>query len=257
LVQLAQGAAGWGEVSTTPVFMVDALPDGAETVLAGAEGWHAAAVRRLRAGERLCLADGRGGLADCTVAAADRDRLTLTVDGRRRLPPPQPRLVVVQALAKGDRGELAVELLTELGVDAVLPWPASRSVVRWQGERGARALARWRSTARAAAKQSRRAWLPEVGEPHGTAEVCARIAAAAGAVVLHELATVPLATVPLPAAGELVVVVGPEGGVADAELAAFTSAGARPVRLGDPVLRTSTAGAAALAVLAVRTGRWA
>lgn len=240
-----------------PVFLVDELPAGAEAVLAGAEGWHAAAVRRLRPGEPLCLADGRGGLADCTVAAAERDRLRLTVAGRRRLPEPRPRLVVAQALAKGDRGELAVELMTELGVDAVLPWAAARSVVRWQGERGARALGRWRSTGREAAKQSRRAWLPEIAAAHGTPELCARIAAAAGAVVLHEAATEPLAAVPLPDAGELVVVVGPEGGIADAELADFTAAGARPVRLGDTVLRTSTAGAAALAVLAVRTGRWA
>jgi 16S rRNA (uracil1498-N3)-methyltransferase len=241
---------------TPPVFLVDALPDGAEAVLAGAEGWHAAAVRRLRPGEPLCLADGRGGLADCTVTAAERDRLRLAVAGRRTLPPPQPRLVVVQALAKGDRGELAVELMTDLGVDAVLPWAASRSVVRWQGERGERALARWRSTAREAAKQCRRAWLPEVGEPHSTAEVCARIAAAAGAVVLHGAAGAALAAQQLPAAGELVVVVGPEGGVDDTELAAFTAAGARPVRLGPTVLRASTAGAAALAVLGVRTGRW-
>lgn len=243
-------------MTTTPVFLVDELPDGAEAVLAGTEGWHAAAVRRLRPGEQLCLADGRGGLADCTVTAAERDQLRLSVGAHRRLPPPQPRLVVAQALAKGDRAELAVELMTELGVDAVLPWAASRSVVRWQGERGARALARWRSTAREAAKQSRRPWLPDIAEPHGTADVCARIAAAAGAVVLHEAATAPLATAALPVEGDLIVVVGPEGGIADAELAAFTVAGARPVRLGPTVLRASTAGAAALAVLAVRTGRW-
>jgi 16S rRNA (uracil1498-N3)-methyltransferase len=247
---------GVGGMTTRPVFLVDALPDGAETVLTGTEGWHAAAVRRLRPGEPLCLVDGRGGLADCTVTAAERDQLRLTVDGRRRLPPPRPLLVVAQALAKGDRGELAVELMTELGVDVVLPWAASRSVVRWQGERGSRALARWRSTARAAAKQCRRAWLPEVGDLHGTAEVGARIAAAAAAIVLHEAATAPLAALPLPADGELVVVVGPEGGISEAELAAFVAAGAEPARLGDTVLRTSTAGAAALAVLAVRTGRW-
>jgi 16S rRNA (uracil1498-N3)-methyltransferase len=241
-------------VTTVPVFLVDVLPAGAEAVLDGAEGRHAATVRRIRPGEVICLADGRGGLAECTVTAAEPEQLRLAVGYRRQLAAPQPRLVVVQALAKGDRGELAVELMTELGVDAVVPWSASRSVVRWQGERGGRALERWRSTARAAAKQSRRAWLPEITEPHSTAEVVSRIGA--GTLILHESATDPLGAAELPASGELAVVVGPEGGIDPAELAAFTAAGARPVRLGPTVLRASTAGAAALAVLSVRTGRW-
>jgi 16S rRNA (uracil1498-N3)-methyltransferase len=241
---------------TPPVFLVDVLPEGGEAVLDGAEGWHAAGVRRLRAGEALRLADGVGGVAECTVLAAERDRLRLAVGRRVRVEPPQPRLVVAQALAKGDRGELAVELMTELGVDVVVPWAAARSVVRWQGERGDRALAKWRATARAAAKQSRRAWLPEVAAPVDTAALAVRITAAAGAVVLHEAGTEPLASVPLPTSGELLAVVGPEGGIDDAELAVFAAAGAQPVRLGPTVVRSSTAGAAALAILSVRTGRW-
>ena len=239
-----------------PVFLVDALPDGAETVLAGAEGHHAATVRRLRPGAAVRLSDGVGGLADCTVTAVGPDRLTLAVRGRARLDPPRPRFVVVQALAKGDRGELAVELLTEVGVDEVVPWAAARSVPVWRDERGAKALARWRATAREAAKQSRRAWLPLVAEPHSTAEVAARIAAAGGGLVLDGTADVPLGAAPVPAGGDVVVVVGPEGGVTDDELAAFTAAGARPVRLGPTVLRASTAGAAALVALSVHTGRW-
>jgi 16S rRNA (uracil1498-N3)-methyltransferase len=241
---------------TPPVFLVDALPAGAEAVLDGDEGWHAAAVRRLRAGAALWLSDGLGGLAECTVVAAERDRLRLAVDRLARLEPPAPRLVVVQALAKGDRGELAVEIMTELGVDEIVPWAASRSVVRWQGDRGDRSLAKWRSTARAAAKQSRRAWLPVVAAAADTNTVAARIEAAATAVVLHESAADPLATTTVPPAGDLVVVVGPEGGVTPEELTAFTAAGATAVRLGRPVLRASTAGAAALAVLSVRAGRW-
>ena len=240
-----------------PVFLVDALPAGAEAVLDGPEGRHAAAVRRLRRGEPLVLSDGAGGLAECTVTDVGRDALRLAVERRVRVPAPAPRLVLVQALAKGDRGELAVELATEVGVDAIVPWSASRSVTRWTGQRGVRSLDRWRSTARESAKQSRRAWLPEVTGPADTAAVALRIAAAAGALVLHEGAAEPLATAALPADGDLLVVVGPEGGVADDELAAFGAAGALAVRLGPTVLRTSTAGAAALAVLAVRTGRWA
>jgi 16S rRNA (uracil1498-N3)-methyltransferase len=242
-------------MSTPPVFLVDALPVGGETVLGGTEGHHAAAVRRLRPGEAVRLADGAGGLADCTVVGPADGGLRLAVAAVRRLSPPAPRFVLVQALAKGDRGELAVELATELGVDEVLPWAAARSVTRWEGARGERALARWRSTAREAAKQSRRAWVPVVGEPLTTWQVADRIGRSA-ALVLHEAAAEPLTAAPLPAAGDLVLVVGPEGGLDPTELAVFTAAGARPVRLGEPVLRTSTAGAAALAVLAARTGRW-
>ena len=166
-------------------------------------------------------------------------------------PAPSPRLTLVQALAKGDRGELAVELATEVGVDAVLPWSAARCVVRWDGDRGSKALERWRSTAREAAKQARRAWFPEVGEPVTTAQV----AALPGTVlVLHEAASVPLTSVDL--TGDLVLVVGPEGGLTDEELQVLSAAGATAVRLGETVLRTSTAGAAALAVVSSRTGRW-
>jgi 16S rRNA (uracil1498-N3)-methyltransferase len=243
-------------VSTPPVFLVDALPAGVTTVLDGPEGHHAATVRRLRPGEPLVLSDGAGGVADCVVTGPAEGGLRLAVTALRRLDPPEPRFVLVQALAKGERAELAVELAVELGVDEIVPWAAARSVVRWDGPRGQRTLERWRSTARAAAKQSRRAWLPSVAALASTRDVARLIRAAAGALVLHETAGTPLRSAPLPGAGDLVLVVGPEGGLDEAELAAFTGAGATAVRLGQPVLRTSTAGAAALAALSLRTGRW-
>ncbi|MGI3783868.1 MAG: 16S rRNA (uracil(1498)-N(3))-methyltransferase, partial [Janthinobacterium lividum] len=154
-----------------------------------------------------------------------------------------------QALAKGDRGELAVEMLTEVGVAEVVPWQASRSVARWSADRVDRGLGRWRSTAREAAKQSRRLRVPAVSDPVGTRALAARLGTADLALVLHEDATDPIAAVALPAAGEVVVVVGPEGGISPEELAAFDAAGARTVRVGDHVLRTSTAGVVALAAL--------
>ena len=243
-------------MSTPPLFLVDSLPDGGEVRLGGAEGHHAASVRRLRPGEQVRLADGTGGLAECTVASVEPGGLLLAVRRVRRLDPPRPRFVLVQALAKGDRGELAVQLATELGVDEVVPWAAARSVARWEGARGERALARWRSTVREAAKQSRRAWVPPVAGSHSTREVAARLAASAAALVLDEGAGTALTGAALPADGDLVLVVGPEGGLDEAELAAFAAAGALPVHLGEAVLRTSTAGAAALAVLSARTGRW-
>jgi 16S rRNA (uracil1498-N3)-methyltransferase len=239
-----------------PLFLVDALPAADTYTLDGPEGHHAAAVQRLRAGEELTLADGRGGTAAAVVIAAGRGSLNVSITGRAYAQPPDPRLVVVQALAKGDRGEMAVQAMTEAGVDEIVPWAAERSVVQWRGERGDRALQKWVATAREAAKQARRSWLPPVGRAGSGRAVADRLGAAAAAYVLHEEAAARLSTVELPATGEVVLVVGPEGGIAPAELAAFEAAGARPVRLGDTVLRTSTAGVAALAVLSARLGRW-
>jgi 16S rRNA (uracil1498-N3)-methyltransferase len=239
-----------------PFFLVESLPAGSRYTLDGAEGRHAAVVRRLGAGEELVLADGRGGTASAVVTAAGQGGLAVSITGRAYAGPADPRLVVVQALAKGDRGELAVQAMTEAGVDEIVPWAARRCVVEWRGERGARAWQRWVSTAREAAKQARRPWLPQVGPAASTRAVADRLGAGAGSLVLHEDAAARLSTIELPAAGEIVLVVGPEGGIAPEELAAFEAAGARPVRLGDTVLRTSTAGVAALAVLSARLGRW-
>jgi 16S rRNA (uracil1498-N3)-methyltransferase len=243
---------------SAPLFLVDELPTGPSHTLAGPEGHHAATVQRLRPGERLILADGRGGTATAQVTVVGRGTVDLVVTERVHTPPADPRVVVAQGIAKGDRGELAVQAMTEIGVDEILPWAASRSVAQWRGERGTRARDRWVSTAREAAKQARRPWLPVVGGAPdcSTRQIAARLSAAAAGFVLHEAATRGLATADLPPAGEILLVVGPEGGVDDAELAAFAEAGATAVRLGPEVLRTSTAGVAALAVLSARLGRW-
>lgn len=240
-----------------PVFLAgtDALARGS-VVLDGPEGRHAATVRRLRPGERVDLTDGAGLLAECVVTAADRVSLTLDVLARRREPERAPRITVVQALPKGDRGELAVETMTEAGVDGIVPWAASRCVTQWRPERREKALARWRNAAREAGKQARRSRLPDVADLASTADVAGRVASASLALVLHEEADAPLSAAEVPAAGEIVVVVGPEGGITDAELDALAAAGGRPTRLGPTVLRTSTAGVVAAAVLLAATGRW-
>lgn len=238
------------------MFLVDALPAGERVTLAGPEGHHAATVQRLRVGEELVLGDGRGATASAVVTGLGRSTLELQVSDRQHQPPALPRLVVVQAIAKGDRSELAVQCMTEVGVDEVVPWPASRSVATWRGERGDRAWRRWVLTAREAAKQARRPWLPTVATATPTPAVATRLAAAGGGFVLHEEATTRLATATLPDAGDILLVVGPEGGVSPKELAAFEAAGAVPVRLGATVLRTSTAGVAALSVLSARLDRW-
>jgi 16S rRNA (uracil1498-N3)-methyltransferase len=243
---------------SAPLFLVETLPAGSSFTLDGPEGHHAATVQRLRVGESLILADGRGGSASAEVTAVGRGSVDLAITGRERVAAADPRLVVVQGIAKGDRGELAVQAMTEIGVDEIVPWAASRSVVQWRGDRGFKARDKWASTAREAAKQARRSWLPTVaGDPDcSTRQVAARLGAAAAAFVLHEEATERLSAAALPAAGEIVLVVGPEGGISDPERDAFTAAGAAPVRLGREVLRTSTAGVAALAVLCARLGRW-
>ncbi|MEU1026922.1 16S rRNA (uracil(1498)-N(3))-methyltransferase [Streptomyces sp. NPDC005900] len=244
---------------TAPVFVVehfDARADG-HYVLEGPEGRHAVSVKRLRAGEDVVLTDGAGRWAHCVVLDTEgKDRLVVRMDAVTEEPEESPRITVVQALPKGDRGELAVETMTETGVDAVVPWAASRCITQWKGERGLKALAKWRATAREAGKQSRRARFPEVADAASTKQVAALLADADFAAVLHEEGSEPLATAELPASGRIVLVVGPEGGVSPDELAAFAEAGAKPYRLGRSVLRTSTAGTAATALLLGRTGRW-
>ncbi|MEU6313866.1 16S rRNA (uracil(1498)-N(3))-methyltransferase [Streptomyces sp. NPDC047014] len=246
---------------TAPVFVVEEVPAGAAYVLDGPEGRHAVSVKRLNPGEALVLTDGRGGWAEAVVTAAEgKDRLVVAVSAAGEEPEPGVRITVVQALPKGDRGELAVETMTETGVDAIVPWQASRCITQWRGERGAKSLAKWRATAREAGKQSRRVRFPEVAEAMSTKQVAALLAEADLAMVLHEDRDTPsqaLATAELPASGQVVLVVGPEGGVSPEELAVFAAAGAHPYRLGRSVLRTSTAGTAATAVLLARTGRWA
>jgi 16S rRNA (uracil1498-N3)-methyltransferase len=247
---------GLPELDGAPLFLLDQLPDTEELLVGGAEGRHAVDVLRLRPGERVRVGDGRGTVVEGEVLAADGAGLRVRADARLEVPPPQPEFVLVQALPKGDRGPLAVDLATELGVDRIVPWTAARCVTRWREDRVEKALAKWRAAARAATKQARRPRLPEVTEPMSTRQVTALLADADLAVVLHEQARLPLAGLDVPARGTVAVVVGPEGGMTDGEVLAFRAAGAHAVRLGDEVLRTSTAGAAALAALSVRT-RWA
>ncbi|MFC3453109.1 16S rRNA (uracil(1498)-N(3))-methyltransferase [Amycolatopsis speibonae] len=246
--------------TTLPVFLADTLPASGRTTLDGEEARHAATVRRLRVGERLVLSDGEGGMARCVVEAVQAGRdaaLTLAIEEHWTEEPPALRVLVAQALAKGDRGELAVELATEAGADAIVPWRAARSVARWEeGTRGDKALTRWRTTARAAAKQARRAHLPEVTEPATTRELAELAQTVSRALVLESGITTRLTEIELPAQGDILLIVGPEGGITDEELTTLTDAGATAIRLGPTVLRTSTAAAVALGALGVLTDRW-
>lgn len=242
---------------TLPVFLSAAVAGatvGEALVLDGDEGRHAATVKRIRVDERIALTDGAGTAAICSVTEAARTSLVVRVEEVAYAERATPMITVVQALPKGDRGELAVEMLTEIDVDRIVPWAASRSVAVWKGERAVKGLAKWRATAREATKQARRSWLPEVAALASTDDVLAMIAEAELAVVLHEAADLRLAEVSLEGVSSIVVIVGPEGGISEEEMAGFS--GARAVRLGSSVLRTSTAGVAAVAALLSRTDRW-
>lgn len=265
---------------TTPsAFLIldDALAGstvGADLTLDGEEGRHAAKVARIGVGEQILLTDASGSQVLAEVTAARKEALDLRLLADPSAPVQRsPRLTLVQALATGGRDEQAVESATELGVDRVVPWQAQRSVAVWRGEKLRKGRARWESTVRAAVKQCRRPGIPVVDEPASTRDlvedVRRRTAAGALVLVLHEQESVGLMTLAdhlramgersgddEPVAGEIVIVVGPEGGIGDDELTALREAGARSVLLGPEVLRSSTAGPAAIAVLSALVGRW-
>ncbi|PRA79968.1 16S rRNA (uracil(1498)-N(3))-methyltransferase [Microbacterium sp. MYb66] len=238
-------------------FLVESSSDagvGDLVSLTGAEAKHAAVVRRLRVGEAVTVGDGAGvwlvGLAEEVSPA----RVDVRISERVEHPAPAPRIVLVQALAKGDRDELAVQAACELGVDEIVPWQASRSVSRWEGPKAVKGRERWASIVREAAKQAHRAWIPEVVAAVSTKQLAER-AGSQRVLLLDPTASVRLSEIE-PDARDLVLVVGPEGGISDEELDRLTAAGAERVLLGETVLRTSTAGPAAIAVLSVALGRW-
>ena len=240
-----------------PLFYAEALPAvGGLAVLDGDEGFHAATVRRIRPGEELDLSDGAGTLAHCVIEDAVKGRLTARVLSVTEVPAATPTVTVVQALPKSERSELAIELATEAGADAFVAWQSERCVARWDGaakvEKG---LRRWSAVARSAARQSRRPYVPSVSGPVSTAELVASMGGGV-TLVLHESAEVALRDVISPSTEAVTLIVGPEGGITDGEVAALVAAGAVAVRLGPSVLRTSTAAAVALGALGVLTPRW-
>lgn len=249
---------------TLPVFVAAAEELRSELLtLEGAEARHAH-VKRIRAGERVVVTDGAGTGAECEVVSVDRGAMLCRVLVRRAEPDGVPRLTVVQAVPKGEHADRAVDLLTEVGVDRIVPWDAARAVARWRGDKAAKGTARWRAVAVAAAKQARRLRFPEVAELYGTSDVERLVASCGLALVLEESAEAPLTRVLDQELGgeasqwpsEVVVVVGPEGGLTDEELEVLRAAGGRPARIGPTVLRSSSAGMVAAALVLSRTARW-
>lgn len=231
-----------------------ALAPGATVELTGDEARHAVTVARVRPGERIAIGDGRGVVVRGVVTSTGPRELALEAEEVLVEELPATRITLVQALAKGDRDELAVQAATELGVDAIVPWAAARSVSRWEGQKAEKGRQRWAAIVREAVKQSIRSWLPSVSPVTATAQLPERLAGTR--VLLLEPTASTALTGLQPDGRDLALVVGPEGGIAPAELERLISAGAEPVRLGASVLRTSTAGPAAIAVLNATLGRW-
>lgn len=227
---------------------------GERITVSGAEARHAVAVSRLAVGESISVGNGTGLVVTGMIVTADPAEFAVEVATVSHTPPNSPAIWLAQALAKGDRDEYAVQQATELGVDGVIPWSAQRSIVKWEGNKVAKGHQRWSAIVREATKQSLRPWIPEVGDLASTS-VLSALAAETRMIVLDPTAEQALSALE-PDARDIVLVVGPEGGVSGAELAQLIAAGASAWRLGSPVLRTSTAGPAAIAVLNTRLGRW-
>lgn len=260
---------------SNPVFyaaseLLAGLSAGSHFTLDGAEGRHATTVKRLGAGEPVDVCDGAGLRLVCTVSNAEKGLLTVLVERVEQQATPEITFTLIQALAKGDRDEMAIEMATELGIDAVSPWQAERSIVRWKMDKALKGVDKWRQVVAAAAKQARRATIPQVGSLLGTAGVCEQISAADLALILHEDATDSVASVARAwresltdsdpsgrsAPRQVLMIVGPEGGMSQAEVRAFLEAGAKTALLGHHVLRSSTAGPAAVVLLSQELGRW-
>jgi 16S rRNA (uracil1498-N3)-methyltransferase len=227
---------------------------GSRVSIDGPEARHAVTVSRLAVGQTVSIGNGRGLIATGTVVTAEHTELAIEVESVTDVQRSEPAIFLAQALAKGDRDEFAVQAATELGVDGVIPWTAARSISRWEGTKITKGHDRWSAIVREATKQSIRGWLPDVLDLVSTNQL-ARLASEVRMLVLEPTAELALSALE-PDDRDIVLVVGPEGGIAPHELEALTAAGATLVRLGDTVLRTSTAGPAAIAVLSAKLGRW-
>ena len=230
-----------------PYFLTD---DPAAGVLTGAEAKHAH-VKRIAPGEHIMLIDGQGTTAVTRVTSVGAGRVDGVVEKQQFVPQPTPRVTVVQAVPKGERAELAVDLAVQAGADRIVPWISHRTIARWPANKQAKQVEKWRAQALASAKQARRAWVPEVRDPVTTNQLADLLRDAELALVLHEDATDSIRDVEF--GEEVWLIVGPEGGIGDDELEVL---GARPVKLGPEVLRTASAAFAGLCAIGALTSRW-
>lgn len=238
-----------------PLFIVESIPDNGELLIEGDEAHHMITVARIKAGEEVELTDGSGRRALVEVIQSNKRSCTVRIIQVRQIPAPSSRLVVVQALTKSDRARETIELLTEGGVEEIIPWKASRSIGSWPA--GKDSLSKWQQWAREATKQSRRSWIPVVSELHDAAQVSERIAHSKLSLLFHESGGAPISQLASGAAPkEILLIIGPEGGITPEEVELFQVSGAKAVMMGEPILRSAHAGLAALAAVQTGFGIW-
>lgn len=238
-----------------PLFIVENIPDRGDLVIEGDEAHHAGSVSRIKIGEKINVTNGVGRIAEVEVLDINKRNIGCRILEVRDEPRSRVVLTVIQALTKGDRARETIELLTEGGAEIIIPWQAAHSIGQWKEDKDAQG--KWRSWAREATKQSRRTWIPEILDLHTTAEVKRRIEDCELAIVLHEDGSERFSQVISGATPrEILIIVGPEGGISEDEVASFVSAGAHSARLGKPVFRSAHAGVAALSALQSTIGIW-
>ncbi len=238
-----------------PRFFIDYSPAVGETAaLSGADARHLAGALRVTVGETVTLCDGTGTDYTCTVTAANRESVALTVEAATpTVAEPSLAVTLYMGLPKGDKMELIIQKAVELGVTAIVPVATARSIVRLDDKDAAKKQQRWQKIADEAAGQSGRGILPVVEKPLSWKQALPRLAAE-NTLLCYEGGGAPIGTLVTPADTRVSLVVGPEGGFDPAEVEAVTAGGGRIATLGKRILRCETAPIAALAVLMDRSG---
>jgi len=240
----------------TRVYVDLPLAPGARIVLPESAGAHLVRVLRLREGEACVLFNGDGRDVDARLLAANKRGVEAEIVGARAVDNESPlRLVLLQGIARGEKMDLILQKATELGVHAIVPVFADRTEVRLDGERLQKRMDHWRSVVISACEQSGRARIPELTPARGLAEAAAALDADALKLTLDPVGEHRFETLAKPA-GAVVIGIGPEGGWSDKDRAILHAHGFSGLRLGPRVLRTETAGLAAIAALQARFGDW-
>jgi 16S rRNA (uracil1498-N3)-methyltransferase len=237
------------------LFLVDKLDDSNLIEVSGDEAHHAIKVLRINVSEEILISDGAGNWVRASVENIEKKTFTAKVLERGFQPEKSPRLIVVQGLPKSDRVKDAIEILVESGVDQIIPWQADRSISKWQKD----SLDKWQSAAVAATKQSRRFRKPEIIDGLSLSQLLEIESENSAVLVMHESATTKLSEVvtsKFAGMSEIIIVIGPEGGISESELTVLEGAGAHIVGLGPEVFRSAHAGGAALSAVSALIGRW-
>jgi 16S rRNA (uracil1498-N3)-methyltransferase len=233
------------------LFFVDDLPTtvGSSYDFANDDANHAIRVLRMQAGDEFMLSDGKGSWSQVVAQEVKKKSMQVRIMDSGFQAPLATTITVVQAIPKGDRAKEAIELLTEAGVDRIVPWASARSI--------GKGSEKFAVTAREASKQSRRFRIPEVTELATTAQICEAIKISDLAIAFHESATTKLSDqISSHNVEHLLIIIGPEGGLTDEEISAFTQAGAKVALMGRPILRSAHAGIAAVSAVSALLKVW-